>query len=71
VVEATGGDALVAPHDDVQAWADRLSLLLERHDVAERLRAAGLKHSARYSWERCALEFAALYRRLAERRERN
>ena len=71
VVEATGGAALVAPHDDVQAWADRLSLLLERHDVSERLRAAGLKQSARYSWERCALEFAALYRRLTERRESN
>jgi glycosyltransferase involved in cell wall biosynthesis len=65
VVEATGGAALVAPHDSPSEWADRLSLVLERHDVAERLRAAGLKQSSRYTWKSCALEFAALYRRLA------
>jgi glycosyltransferase involved in cell wall biosynthesis len=64
VVEVTGGAALVAPSSDASAWASRLSLVLERRDVAERLRAAGLRQSARFTWEACATKFAQLYRRL-------
>jgi glycosyltransferase involved in cell wall biosynthesis len=64
VVEVTGGAALVAPSHDARAWAERLSLVLERRDVAERLRTAGLRQSARFTWKACAMKFAQLYRRL-------
>ena len=68
VVEATGGVALVAPKGDPGAWADRLSLVLERPHVAERLREAGLRHSARFTWEACATSFLKLYRHVATSR---
>ena len=64
VVEVTGGAALVAPSSDARAWADRLSLVLDRRDIAERLRAAGHRQSSLFTWEVCASKFAGLYRRL-------
>lgn len=67
VVEATGGAALVAPSDDPSAWAFWLSLLLARQDVAGQLREAGLRRSARFTWEACAHRFVRLYGRLANR----
>jgi glycosyltransferase involved in cell wall biosynthesis len=64
VVEATGGAALVAPKEDFHAWAEQLSIVLERPEVAERCRAAGLRHSAHFTWDACASAFLAIYRRI-------
>jgi glycosyltransferase involved in cell wall biosynthesis len=41
-----------------------LSIVLERPEVAERLREAGQRHSARFTWDACASAFLEIYRRI-------
>jgi glycosyltransferase involved in cell wall biosynthesis len=65
VVEATSGAALIAPKQNPAAWAECLSLVLDRPQVAQRLREVGLRHSARFTWGACASSFLQLYRRVA------
>jgi len=62
------GDAalLVAPHDPA-ALADAVALVLTQPALAARLRALGLAQAARFRWESCAAQTAALYRDVAAR----
>jgi glycosyltransferase involved in cell wall biosynthesis len=67
VVEVTGGAALTVDPDDPAKWADAIEQLLSVPERPERLRSAGLRRSALFTWERCASQTADLYRRVASR----
>ncbi|HYP40274.1 MAG TPA: glycosyltransferase family 1 protein, partial [Chloroflexia bacterium] len=65
VAEVTGGAALLAPVDSPREWAAALAGVLANLDRASQLRAAGIRRSAEFSWERCAKETIALYKKIA------
>ena len=71
VAEVTGGAALLAHPDDPRAWAQALRRLRDEPALAEQLRAAGKRRSADFTWARCALQTARLYRRVAQRKSIN
>ena len=56
-----GRDALVVPVDDASALAAALASVLDDRPLAGRLRSAGGKVAARYSWARSAAEHQAIY----------
>jgi glycosyltransferase involved in cell wall biosynthesis len=56
---------LVEPNDPAAIRAAMQSVI-EDDALAERLADWGLRRAAEFSWNRCAAEHAALYRRLAE-----
>lgn len=60
--EVTGDAALLAPPQDVEALADAVRLVVTQPALAERMRGRGLHQAARFRWDRCAAETAALYR---------
>ncbi len=62
--EVYGDAALYAPPDDADAWAETVGRLITDEAMRARLRAAGFARSARFTWERCAGECIALYRRV-------
>jgi len=65
VAEVTAGAALLAPVDSPREWAAALTAVLANSDRASQLRAAGMRRSADFSWERCAKETIALYKNVA------
>lgn len=65
VAEVTAGAALLAPVESPREWAAALSGVLANPNRAAQLRAAGLERSAAFSWERCAQETIALYKKVA------
>jgi glycosyltransferase involved in cell wall biosynthesis len=71
VAEVTAGAALLADPDDAGEWAQALRRLWEEPVLAEQLRTDGLRRSAEFTWPRCALETARLYRRVAQRKSVN
>jgi glycosyltransferase involved in cell wall biosynthesis len=58
-----GRDALLVPVDDASALAAALASVLDDRPLAGRLRSAGRKVAARYSWARSAAEHQAIYTR--------
>ena len=62
--EVYGEAALYAPPNDVEAWAERIKVMLTDEPTRRKLTAAGLKRSGLFTWERCAEECVALYRQL-------
>lgn len=56
-----GRDALLVPADDASALAAALAAVLDDRPLAGRLRSAGRKVAARYSWARSAAEHKAIY----------
>ena len=63
--EVVGDAALVVAPGDADALGQAMSRLLDDPALAQRLRAAGLEHSRRFSWDTTAAGLVALYRRLA------
>ncbi|MBV8530576.1 MAG: glycosyltransferase family 4 protein [Candidatus Eremiobacteraeota bacterium] len=63
--EIAGDAALYAPPHDVDAWADALRRIVDNARLRERLRAAGLARSARFSWETSAQRHLAIFRAVA------
>lgn len=67
--EVGAGAADYVSGGDVEAWAARVSSLLDERDAAdgrwEARRAAGLTHAARYSWARCTDAMRVVYERVA------
>jgi glycosyltransferase involved in cell wall biosynthesis len=55
---------LLDPHD-VLEWADALERVLLDEQEAERLRQAGPRQAANFSWEKAAAQTWALYRKVA------
>ncbi len=60
--EVVGDGGVLVPPDDVSAWADALSDLLDRPVERERLAAAGLGRAQRYTWAANARALAEVYR---------
>jgi glycosyltransferase-like protein len=58
-----GRDALLVPVDDASALAAALASVIDDRPLAGRLRSAGRKVAARYSWARSAAEHQAIYAR--------
>jgi glycosyltransferase involved in cell wall biosynthesis len=59
-----GEDALLAPSGDAEALAARVTDLRESPDLVRRLVGAGRRNAARFTIERTAEHYAALYREL-------
>jgi glycosyltransferase involved in cell wall biosynthesis len=60
--EVAGDAALLVDPEDVDSLASALALALTHAPTRERLRAAGMRRSAEFSWERAAHETVAIYR---------
>jgi glycosyltransferase involved in cell wall biosynthesis len=58
-----GEAALYFEPEDVEAIAVSVRRILEDDELAERLRAAGLKRAQRFSWDRSARLTLASYRK--------
>lgn len=63
--EVVGDAALLAPPDDVAAFAAAFTRVLTDASLAARLRAAGLTRAAQFSWQRTAAATLAVYQRAA------
>ena len=66
IPEVCGPAGLLCEADDPIALARNLTTAAFDEGVRTRLLAAATTQLARFSWERCATEVAALYRRLAQ-----
>lgn len=53
LLELAGDAALMVDADDAESTAEALVRVLMDRDLAQRLRAAGLERSRRFSWEAC------------------
>jgi glycosyltransferase involved in cell wall biosynthesis len=60
--EVAGDAALLAPALDVETLAAAVRLVVTQPALAAQLRQRGLRQAARFRWESCAAESAALYR---------
>jgi glycosyltransferase involved in cell wall biosynthesis len=61
--EVVGDAALLVGPDDVAGFADALARVVTDATLAARLRQAGLRQAARFSWQRTALATLAIYER--------
>ncbi len=59
--EVVGDAALLVPPDDVAGFADALARVLTDGALAGRMREAGLRQAARFSWQRTAAATLAVY----------
>jgi glycosyltransferase involved in cell wall biosynthesis len=66
IPEVCGPAGLLSAADDATAMASNLAKAAFDTAVRARLVAAGTAQVATFSWQRCATDLAALYRRLAE-----
>lgn len=64
--EVVGDAALTADPEDVDALAWHVGSVLSDAALREALVSRGLRHAARFSWERAALQMIELYRSVAE-----
>jgi glycosyltransferase involved in cell wall biosynthesis len=65
VVEVTGGAALISDPDEPREWSAAIESVLLDPGLARRLREAGLRRSADFTWAACARRTALLYRSVA------
>ena len=56
--------ALLADPDDVEAFTAAVARVLEDPAEAARLRAAGLRRAAEYSWDRTAADMLGIFREI-------
>ncbi len=68
VRELAGKAAWTADPQDEAAWVAGLHATLDDAGVRAHLIAAGRAHAARFTWERCAAETLAVYRRVLQGR---
>lgn len=66
--EVAGPGALLVGPDDVPGWAEAIERLSSDEALRAQLRARGLEHAARFSWQRTARETLAAYRQVARPR---
>src|SRR5262249_11833205 len=60
--EVAGDAAVFVAPDDVDGWIDAITATVGQDAAHDALVEAGHERVARYSWERCARETAAVYR---------
>ena len=68
--EGVGDAGLLVPLDDVDALAAAMGSALTDDGLRRGMIGRGRSQARRFSWERCAAETLALYRELAEGRDR-
>jgi glycosyltransferase involved in cell wall biosynthesis len=66
IPEVCGAAGLLCEPDDTSGLADNLAQTVFDSGTRERLLSAAAAQLANFSWQRCAADLAALYRRLAE-----
>lgn len=64
--EIAGGAAEEIDPDDAGEIADSLAGVLSDHQLQQRLRHKGYERAAEFSWQRCARETLAVYRRVLD-----
>lgn len=64
--EVAGDAAVLIPPTDYHAIADAVRLVLTQPEYANMLRVRGIGQAAKFRWENCAAETAALYHAVAE-----
>ncbi len=62
--EIVGDAALLVPPQDVLAWAEIIERIWQNNDLRHDLEQRGPLQAARFSWQRCAEETLAIYRRV-------
>lgn len=67
--EVAGDAAVLVPPSDYHALADAVRLVLTQTEYADSLRAQGIAQAAKFRWEKCAAETAALYHQVAQQAE--
>jgi glycosyltransferase involved in cell wall biosynthesis len=66
IPEVAGDAALFVTHDDVDGFAEALTMVLDDSELRARLVAHGSVQVGRFSWEHTAAQLAGLYRRLQQ-----
>ena len=66
--EVLGGAGLLVDPRDGQAWTSAIIGLVNDERTRSRLRAAGLRRAAEFTWERTAMLTLAAYRQVRQRR---
>ncbi|MEA3334588.1 MAG: glycosyltransferase family 1 protein [Chloroflexota bacterium] len=61
--EVAGDAAILVDPESQDSLSDALIAILEDQDLADRLVQLGLQQAARFSWQRTAIETAAVYRK--------
>jgi alpha-1,3-rhamnosyl/mannosyltransferase len=64
VREVLAGHGWFVEPDDVAGWRDAMHRAATDDEFVDRLRAGGIDHARRYTWERAAAETMAVYRRV-------
>ena len=59
-----GISGYLVPHEDVEAWTERLAALLSDPAAADRMKEGCVAHAARFSWDRAASETETHLRRV-------
>jgi glycosyltransferase involved in cell wall biosynthesis len=70
IPEVAGDAARLVDPEDVQSIASGIADVLLDSALSARLRDAGPRRTARFTWERCAQETAAVLQQALERRRR-
>lgn len=63
--EVVGNAGLMTDPDDVQAMCHFLQRLLQEPEFAQQKAQEGVEQAAKFSWQRCAQETAAVYEKVA------
>jgi glycosyltransferase involved in cell wall biosynthesis len=66
--EVVADAGISVPPDDVGAWADALRRVVEDGELAARLRAAGPRRAAGFTWDQTARRTRAVYQAVLEQR---
>jgi glycosyltransferase involved in cell wall biosynthesis len=64
--EVAGDAAVLVSPLDHRALADAIRLVLTQPEYANMLRTRGIAQAAKFRWEQCAAETAALYHAVAQ-----
>jgi glycosyltransferase involved in cell wall biosynthesis len=66
--EVLGGAGLLVDPTDTDAWTDAIVAIVTDSELRHRLREAGLRRAADFTWGRTAQETLDVYRRVVDRR---
>jgi glycosyltransferase involved in cell wall biosynthesis len=70
VAEVTGGAAVIVKPNAPDQWAASMARILQDADYSGNFKRRGVERSALFTWETCARQCVALYRRVAAPRRK-
>ncbi len=62
--EVVGEAGILVPPEDTEAWVESMRRVLTEPGLREELVSRGIEQARRFSWDRCAEETLAVYRRV-------